>query len=188
MARQQTRPFAFSPTMSNASVSPDLSIGLPATAARLWLNVRVAALIVHDDHLLIHHAENDPMWVLPGGRVQHGEGTPQTLIRELKEELSYTVNVSGLIWLHEYFYEWHGAQVHEFGFYYQAHLPPSCSLLQHINTQTEFSGREGDKTLYYRWLPLAILPHTNLYPQFLQQLTWPLPSTPQHLILNLPQK
>ena len=50
-------------------------------------NYRSAAVIIHDDHVLIHKSEKDYFWSLPGGRVEFFESSEDTIAREIYEEL-----------------------------------------------------------------------------------------------------
>lgn len=58
--------------------------------------VAACALIDADGRVLIaQRPEGKPMaglWEFPGGKIEHGERPEQTLIRELKEELSISVS------------------------------------------------------------------------------------------------
>lgn len=54
--------------------------------------------IVRDDQgrvLLIHKTDND-LWALPGGGHEIGESISETVVREVKEETGYDVEVTGL--------------------------------------------------------------------------------------------
>lgn len=54
--------------------------------------------IVLDDHgrvLLIHKTDND-LWALPGGGHEPGESIRDTVVREVKEETGYDVEVTGI--------------------------------------------------------------------------------------------
>lgn len=54
--------------------------------------------IVRDDHgriLMIHKTDNDK-WALPGGGHEIGESISETVVREVKEETGYDVEVVGL--------------------------------------------------------------------------------------------
>jgi ADP-ribose pyrophosphatase YjhB (NUDIX family) len=54
---------------------------------------------VEDDQgrvLLIHKVDND-LWALPGGGHDIGESISDTVVREVKEETGYDVQVSGII-------------------------------------------------------------------------------------------
>lgn len=55
--------------------------------------------VVEDDQgriLLIHKADND-LWALPGGGHDIGESIAETVVREVKEETGYDVEVTGLV-------------------------------------------------------------------------------------------
>ena len=47
--------------------------------------VRAAAVIVHEESVLLHRLESDDFWALPGGRVEPGEEASDTVVRELYE-------------------------------------------------------------------------------------------------------
>jgi ADP-ribose pyrophosphatase YjhB (NUDIX family) len=54
---------------------------------------------VQDDHgrvLLIHKTDND-LWALPGGGHEIGESIADTVVREVKEETGYDVEVTGIV-------------------------------------------------------------------------------------------
>lgn len=54
--------------------------------------------IVQDDEgrvLLIHKTDND-LWALPGGGHEIGESIADTVVREVKEETGYDVEVTGI--------------------------------------------------------------------------------------------
>ncbi len=55
--------------------------------------------VVEDDHgriLLIHKTDND-LWALPGGGHDIGESIGETVVREVREETGYEVEVTGII-------------------------------------------------------------------------------------------
>lgn len=55
--------------------------------------------VVEDDRgriLMIHKTDND-LWALPGGGHEIGESIPETVVREVREETGYEVEVTGII-------------------------------------------------------------------------------------------
>lgn len=55
--------------------------------------------VVEDDHgriLLIHKTDND-LWALPGGGHDLGESIRETVVREVKEETGYDVEVTNIV-------------------------------------------------------------------------------------------
>ena len=49
--------------------------------AQRRFNYRIAGLAFRDGALLVHQAEGDDFWTLPGGRAEIGEPAEQTLRR-----------------------------------------------------------------------------------------------------------
>jgi len=56
----------------------------------------VAVVERDGDVLLIHKTDND-LWALPGGGHEPGETISQTVVREVREETGYEVEVTGLV-------------------------------------------------------------------------------------------
>lgn len=70
-------------------------------------------------HVLLHRDKNDSHWSLPGGRVRIGEESSESLEREFQEELGIDIEVEHILWTSENFFQYHGRNFHEIGFYYK---------------------------------------------------------------------
>jgi len=68
-------------------------------------NYRTVAVIIHDGYVLLHRADYENFWGLPGGRVEILESSDVALARELREELGQNVDaqVGRLLWMAENF-------------------------------------------------------------------------------------
>jgi len=101
-------------------------------------NFRSGAVIVHDEHVLLHKAEEDEFWALPGGRVEFHEFSNNTVTREISEELGWSSNVDRHLWYLENFFEYNGCLCHEISNIYLVSLqnPPS------IKSEVDFRGIE----------------------------------------------
>ena len=143
---------------------------------------RVAGLCVHDGYALLHRAEPDEHWLLPGGRCHIGEPSNLAIERELHEELGVAVQTERLLWFVENFFadQERPGQVHEIACYYLFGLPTGSPLLA---KDKDHIGIEGDDLmLTFRWFPIAALPALRIYPTFLRTEIANLPAVPIHLI------
>ncbi|WP_128376669.1 NUDIX hydrolase [Streptomyces cavernae] len=64
------------------------------------LRVAAYAICVRDGQLLLARGREDdgtPVWMLPGGGMDHGEDPYDTVIREVEEETGYLLEVTGLL-------------------------------------------------------------------------------------------
>ena len=141
-------------------------------------NYRVVGVALHNEQVLLHRSERDNFWALPGGRGELLEPSPETLKREMKEELGADVEVGRLLWVVEYFFRYDGTDYHELSLYFLMDFPEASSLYE----VEEFRGQEGNFKLIFRWFPLDELSTLVLYPRFLRKGLLELPHTPTHLI------
>jgi ADP-ribose pyrophosphatase YjhB (NUDIX family) len=93
-------------------------------------NYRVVGVAIHGDSVLLHRADHESFWTLPGGRAEHGETAEETIKREMLEELATTVDVVRLLWLVENFFEYGGLSYHEIAPYFLITLPPGSAPLE----------------------------------------------------------
>ena len=140
---------------------------------------RVAALAMYQGHVLIHQYEDYDYWSLPGGNVELGETTQEALKRELQEEANLDVTVDRLLWVHENYFVrksgWGaGRHIHELCFYY----------LVRMNTEKtfQFTGREGEKKLRFKWVLLDEINAYPLMPSFLKSRLQLLPGQTEHIV------
>jgi len=85
-------------------------------------NLRVAAVIIRDQKVLLCTVDGLGYWFLPGGRVRFGESAHLALSRELAEELGHQFPAGRLALVVENIYRY-GSLEHEVGFYYRLAWP-----------------------------------------------------------------
>ncbi|WP_374347948.1 NUDIX hydrolase [Chitinimonas sp.] len=128
-------------------------------------NLRAAAIIHRGNSILLHRLENDEFWSLPGGRVEPGEDAASALVRELHEELGIEAKVGRLSILVENFFPSATLAYHELGLYFHVDIEPDGLP----DTEGIFRGREGDKTLLFRWFPNSDFAALDIRPSVLKQ-------------------
>lgn len=152
-------------------------ITLDAGATRF--TYRIAGIAMHQERVLLHRAERDAFWALPGGRAEVRESAEETLRREMREELGAEVRVERLLWVVENFFDHGGYAHHELGFYFLMSLPPGHPL---YHTDEPFAGWEETLPLVFQWFPIADLDRIVLYPTFLRRTLRDLPRVPTHIV------
>jgi ADP-ribose pyrophosphatase YjhB (NUDIX family) len=132
---------------------------------------------------LLHQAEGDDFWVLPGGRAEFGEPAEQTLIREMKEEIDTDVEIVRPLWFVENFFRYSGNRYHEIALYFLMRLPPSCP---YIIEPGPFYAEDAGTRLTFQWFlqRAEVLAGLPLFPSFLQTALQSLPESMQHIIEN----
>lgn len=142
------------------------------------VNVRTVGVLFSNNRVLLHHAEYDSFWTLPGGRIEFGEDAAMALVREMKEELNAEVHVERLLWVVENFFMYNERAYHELAFYFLITLPEEHFVCQ----QDEFIGKEEEQSLVFRWLSVAELADMEVYPVFLKEGLQRLPDTITHVV------
>lgn len=118
-------------------------------------NYRIAAVIFHDGRVLLHRAEPDVYWALPGGRAALMEAATDSLRRELREELGCKVAVGRLLWVMENISTQPGPRFHELGLYFLARLPEGFAELAMTGPfyRAEALAGGGEIRHVFQWFP-----------------------------------
>lgn len=146
--------------------------------------LRAAAVILHERHVLLHRAEVDDFWALPGGRVELLEPAANTLRREMHEELDAEVEVVRLLWVLENFFQYH-LPCHELGLYFL--VKPGPDFPHYDKTRPFYgieNGPDGDINLrlIFQWFPVDRLESERLFPTFLRTALRDVPAHTQHIV------
>ena len=151
-----------------------MDISIKATAGEF--NYRVAAMIVHEGHILVMQDEGIPHDYLPGGRVHLHEPAETALSRELREELDIDLPPHQLTFIAESFFTIDSTRYHEMCLYFLTDAPPE--LLQRGDA---FTRVEGSEIHHFRWVKFEELRHLSFYPIFLKERIFTLPEHPEFI-------
>jgi ADP-ribose pyrophosphatase YjhB (NUDIX family) len=143
-------------------------------------NYRVVGVAIHNDSVLLHRADHEPFWTLPGGRAEHGETAEQTIRREMLEELEIDIHVDRLLWVVENFFEHDRLSYHELALYFLIRLPDAAPPLH----EEQFDRMDGSVRLKFRWFPVRreALDDLPLFPTFLARGLTDLPRSVVHVV------
>ena len=130
------------------------------------LNVRGAALINHNNKILVHKNINSDHYALLGGRVEIGEDSETTIKREIQEELGKEIDIVGYVSTVENFFEMKGSKYHEIMFVYKAEFINEEDKL----IQNTIKNIEGKDYLQYEWLDLDKIDTYNLKPKMMKEI------------------
>ena len=142
---------------------------------------RVAGVTMHNGRVLLHRADDEPFWTLPGGRAEMLETAEQTLKREMGEELNADVQVGKLLWVIENFFGYKGESFHELGLYFEMSFPEESPI--YAQSQ-EFEGYEEGTKLIYRWFRTDEIGSLNILPSFFNRGLSAIPASPEHVVHN----
>jgi 8-oxo-dGTP diphosphatase len=128
----------------------------------------VACIIDGDDHVLLTRRGIEPFhdrWVMPGGKIGHGEPLLEALHREVREEVGLEVRIEGLIDVYEHV----GIgprNDHYVILYYRAH-PVSQELLPNETEVIEARWVPADQLYRYDMTPGTRHVLAKLFPGYL---------------------
>ena len=141
------------------------------------LNIRAAAVIIHNNKILVHRNINENHCTLPGGRIAIGESSEQTVKREIKEEMGKETKIIEYIGTIENFFEMNQKKYHEILFIHK---------LEFTNEEDQkidytMKNIEGKEYLKYEWLELDKIDNYNIVPKCLKNILKS-PNFPIHII------
>ena len=151
-----------------------MDISIKATAGKF--NYRVAAMIVHEGHILVMQDEGIPHDYLPGGRVHLHEPAETALSRELREELDIDIPPHQLTFIAESFFTIDSTRYHEMCLYFLMEAPPELLI-----RGDRFTRVEGSEVHHFRWVKFEELRHLSFYPIFLKERIFTLPEHPEFI-------
>lgn len=143
------------------------------------LNIRSAGVIIHNNKILTHKNVNKNHYSLPGGRVEIGENSEETVIRELHEELEKNTVITGDIATIENFFEMDNKKYHEIYFVHK---------VEFVNDEDQIidytlHNKEGKEYLQYEWLDLNKIDEYNILPKCIKSILKS-KQFPMHIINN----
>ncbi|MFZ5815889.1 MAG: NUDIX hydrolase [Bacillota bacterium] len=143
-------------------------------------HVRAGALFVDDGHVLLCQSDAMPtFWFPPGGRVDLMEASPETLRREMVEELGADVEVGRLLWVTENFFTLRERQFHEIGLYYRATFRDPA----YLDKRRSWTGVvDGPYKITVRWFKLSELDQIEVRPPFVVEELRNLSDETRHIV------
>jgi 8-oxo-dGTP diphosphatase len=130
------------------------------------IKTSVVACIIDDrERVLLTRRCIEPFcgqWVMPGGKVDHGEPLLQALHREVREEVGIDVHIAGLLDVYEHVALGENLD-HYVILYYRAH-PVTIELTPNYEEVTEAVWAPGDQLDSYNMTPGTRHILAQLYP------------------------
>lgn len=143
------------------------------------LNIRAAGAIIHNNKILTHKNINCDHYCLPGGRIEIGENSENTVKREIKEELGKDVEVIRYVATIENFFEMNESKYHEIFFLYKIEFTDE----EDKKIEYELKNIEGKEYLKYEWLDLDKIDKYNILPKCIKDILKS-EKLPMHIINN----
>ncbi len=130
------------------------------------LNIRVGAVIIHNNKILTHKNINKDHYCLPGGRVEIGENSEEAIKREIYEELGKKVEITRYISTIENFFEMENKKYHEIMFVHNVEFKnEEDKKIDYI-----LKNIEGKKGLQYEWIDLNEIDKYNILPKCIKEI------------------
>lgn len=130
------------------------------------LNIRAGGVIIHNNKVLAHRNINKDHYCLPGGRIEIGESSEQTIKREMQEELGRNIEINGYIATIENFFEMEKKKYHEIYFLHRIEFEKE----EDKKIDYTMHNVEGKEYLQYEWLDLEKIEEYNILPKCLKEV------------------
>lgn len=130
---------------------------------------RTNGILLFNNKVLSVRMEKNCFYCLPGGHVTIGEDSETAIIREMKEETGYNVNIEKLIAITENFFtRKNGKKIHELSFYYLLSLKEMIKIKQDEKDIIEIE--QGEKIEHhFKWIDLAEIKKIDVRPVCIYQ-------------------
>lgn len=127
------------------------------------IGIRAVGVTIKDGKILVQRDGNE--YALPGGTVEFGESTEETLKREHIEELGSDIKINRLLWTEETF--WKSAEInhHVIAFYYLVDVLDDS----YISQCDEFVSQKDNCNIMLGWIPIEEIKNITIYPTFLKE-------------------
>ena len=136
-------------------------------------SLRSAALVIHDNRLLVAQNDKFDCFYIVGGGIHEDEPSAKAVVRELYEETGYRFEIDRLIFIQERFLKVGNIRHHEVVFFYLM-KEADIKLENGINTD------QLNEKLY--WIPVEKLKNINLVPAFLKTAVKSIPNEITHIV------
>lgn len=130
------------------------------------LNIRAGGVIIHNNKILTHRNINKDHYCLPGGRIEIGESSEQTIKREIQEELGKQIEIIEYAATIENFFEMENKKYHEIYFLHRIEFENE----EDKKINYTMHNVEGKEYLQYEWLDLDKIEEYNILPRCLKEV------------------
>lgn len=130
------------------------------------LNIRAAVVIIHNNKVLTHRNINSDHYALPGGRVEIGENSEETVKREILEETGKKIEIKGYVATIENFFEMNNQKYHEIMFIHKAEFVNEEDKI----LQETIKNIEGKDFLQYDWVDLDKIDEYPIMPKVIKEI------------------
>lgn len=100
----------------------------------------------------------------------------------MMEEIGLPVQIGGLMWIVENFFEYNGVRHHEIGFYYKMEIPGIA--IPGMDNDVDFPSIELGSELMFHWHPVGDLHNIKIYPEFISEELIQNTIHPKHIVVD----
>ena len=130
-----------------------------------------AGVLIRDGKILLGRKTGGEEYALPGGNIELGESTRESLVREYSRKTGASVSCGRFLWIEE---SVECEEESSLNFYYMVELSDDAS-------ERSFA---QDTDTFYDWLPIEKIGSVKTYPEFLGNEITKLEKYPKHFKSN----
>ena len=124
--------------------------------------LRTTALIIKENKILLEKSRREEGYCFPGGHVEFGTTTTETILREVKEEINMDAKIIDLYCIAENIYLDKNNKINqEINYYYKL----ECDSFLNFDDFTITENDKGEiKTHYFKWFDISEIDKIDLRP------------------------
>jgi 8-oxo-dGTP pyrophosphatase MutT (NUDIX family) len=147
--------------------------------------MRAAGIAMRNGRVMVQNVMGDRLRTFPGGRIDQGESSAVTVVREFREEFGVEVAIGPIVFVVESFFNHNLQAFHEISFYFPVLNP---EILPYADDGVCYRFKETRVEIEYRWIEASPegLAAGGLLPIPLRTRLGTFPSAVEHIVDRKP--
>ena len=128
---------------------------------------RTCGIIKQENYFLIMRVNKTPYYHIPGGHIEIGEDSKQSLVSEIREEIGCDIRNAKLFAIQENFWTRKERRCHGIEFYYTIETKQKLEIKDYKTIEID---KKEEKLLEFKWVTVEELKNIDLRPNSIRDI------------------